>query len=272
MRALFQTGTSITSENMNLAHLANGNPGVLLGCEVYEDGEYLVVSKGCVQFSDGLIVYLDGTDKVKHDALAHNEYYLYIVRYGNDFALEIKMVLPEYENIVLANVFISSENDIKIINTKKSTAVEAEKIIDGVMLNPIGLIYDESALTLAYNNKDFILYTTHLLVVVNRDSSLGFPFTYPNFNVSNIRLKAKLSSDTSLKLAVLSNGNTIYINDGIINQSSFDENDEYTFNLQDALASLKSGDCCCIKLMLSQSTQEENASSDIDIYSITLQT
>ena len=270
MKILFQTGTPITAENLNLAQLATSKPGVLSGCDIYESDEYLVASQGCVQFSDGAIVYLDGTDRVKFDTLAHNEYYAYIVRYGNDFAFEVSMMLPEYEHIVLADIIIT-DNSIKIVNSKKSTSLNSELIIDGSSLHPNFLVYDETAFVATFS-KDFTKLTTFLRIQVNNESYLGIPFTYPNFLATKIRLKAKLSSDTSLKLSLYQNGASVYTNDGIITQNDFNENDECVFDLQDATKNLKSGDICSIKLLLGQSTSEENGNSDIDIYSITLQT
>lgn len=272
MKTLFQTGTPITSENMNLAHLSNSKPGVLNGCEVYEDENSLVISSGCVQFNDGSIVYLDGTDKLQINSLAHNEYYVYIIRYGNDFSIEISIILPEeYEYIILANVILS-DNLIKIINSKKSTSLSSEKIIDGCNLHPNFLIFDDTALTVVFDKNDFTQLKSSLRVQVNDDSFIGIPFTYPNFSVSKVKIKAKLSSDTKLKLELYCDGKSVFINDGVITQNEFDARDEYVFDLQDSTKNINSGDCCALKLLLGQSTSEENINSDIVIYSLTLQT
>lgn len=270
MKILFQTGTVLTSENMNLAHLATGNPGVLSGCDVYLDDDYIKTVSGCVQFKDGTIVYLDGSDKIKYENFAHNEYYAYVVRYGNDYAFEVSIMLPEdYEYITLAEITILDINNVQINNVKKSTIYNQEKIIDGYALHPDYIVHNEFV-TLTFS-KDYSTYSTFLKAFVNGEGWLSFPFTYPNFNINKIKMKASLSSDTTLKLSVLCNGEVKYVNEGVLTNIDFDE-DEHTFDLKSALKNVKNGDICSIKINLGQTINEENVNSDINIYSLLLQT
>lgn len=265
MRILFQTGTAITSENLNLAHLATGNPGVLSGCEVYVDDNYLVLSTGCVQFTDGVLLYLDGTDKIQWDNLPHNKYYIYIVNYGNDYSLEVSILLPEdYKYVVLAEIEI--DDTITINNVKKSTTPDQEKIIDGYSLYA-NSISDNVEATF---EKDSTLFFSYTKLNINNEGSFVIPFTYPIFNVKSIMLRASISSDTELNLELLHNGISKYTSE-IIRNTDF-ENDKHIFDLKEYANEIKNGDLCAIKLNLSQTINEENNNSDVVIYSLILQT
>lgn len=267
MRILFQTGTAITSENLNLAHLATGKPGVLSGCEVYIDDNYLIVSKGCVQFYDGVLVYLDGSDKLQWDNLPHNKYYMYLVNYGNDYSLEISILLPEdYKYVVLAEIEIEDNNTITINNVKKSTTPDQEKVIDGYSLYANSIVDNVEATF----EKDSTLFFSYTKLSINNEGYFVIPFTYPNFEVKNIILRASLSSDTELNLELLHNGINKYTSE-ILRSTDF-ENNKHVFDLKEYANEIKNGDLCAIKLNLSQTINEENNDSDVVIYSVLLQT
>ena len=131
MKVLFQSGTFISAENLNLLSLAANDSGIVKGCKVYKDTltNSLKISDGFVQFKDGTLVYLKNEDNISLDNLTHDNYYIYVVRYGNNFVIESNMLLPsDYEYVLLATINVN--DDVEINNA--STHNNFEKIIEAI--------------------------------------------------------------------------------------------------------------------------------------------
>jgi hypothetical protein len=197
MKTIFKTGTVLTAENLNLAQLAYGNAGVINGSEVYVNGNNLIVSSGLLKFSDGMIVSLDGTDFFDWSNLAHNTYYCYAVRYGNDVTFSVSLVLPtEYAYILLATVTIG--DCCTVVNVQKSSVSKTEKTIDGSQLSATSVISENIDVDLVTDDDKKVKYLSGILQADKTFAKVYIPFTSPMFTITKAKLKLKLSSDTIL--------------------------------------------------------------------------
>lgn len=270
MKTIFKTGTYLTAENLNLAQLAYGSAGVISGAEVYSNGNNLIVSSGLLKFSDGMIVSLDGTDYFDWSNLAHNKYYCFAVRYGNDVTFSVSLVLPtDYEYIILAVATIG--DSCTIVNVQKSSISKSEKIIDGIQLSPTSIIYDGlGTAELVTDSDKYVKYLSGIISAGSTSAKIYVPFTNPLFTITKAKLKLKLSSDTILGIYVYVDGKKMIPENNKIYGNTFTK-DNYTVDFGSIFSSIESGTSCSILLWLSQiSSSEENTTSDISLYSITL--
>ena len=265
MKVLFQSGTFISSENLNLLSAASNDCGVIKGCELYEDIDTnsLYITNGFVQFKDGTLVYLKDEDKISLDKLPRNNYYVYIVRYGNTFVLETNVLLPsDYEYVVLAEVNI--DDDVEIHNVKK--VKNYEKIIEGYSIKD-SMLCSSNIIGIA-NSKDYTNYSIYFSATLSGGQGfIAVPFTFPNFKIAKVKLKAHIDENVGLTLKI-NKGSTTKYESKEINFNKF-KDDEYEFNI-DKLDEIHNGDLCSI--ILSLSSTDNLTEHIIKIYSILMQT
>ena len=263
MKVLFQSGTFISAENLNLLSLAANDSGIVKGCKVYKDTltNSLKISDGFVQFKDGTLVYLKNEDNISLDNLTHDNYYIYVVRYGNNFVIESNMLLPsDYEYVLLATINVN--DDVEIHNA--DTHDHFEKIIEGFSIKDS--VLSSASVTNVNNVKDYANYTIYFSATVKEKGFIAIPFTFPNFTIAKIRLKAVIDEDTELVLKI-NNGATTKYESKEISSSKF-INNEYEFNI-DSLGEIKNGDSCSLILYVKS---HDALNHDIKIYSILMQT
>lgn len=266
MNLLFQTGTSLSAENLNRTNLVNSNPGVIEGCLAYAEGQVVHVNKGTIMFSDGAIATTDGTETIDASSISGNGYSLVAVRYGNDVDLELLLALPEnYEYVVLASVDVGTY--VSVSNVGKSNEEKRSLVIDGIGLSPQSVVLGEGIIS-ANQVIDALYMDKYLAVKVDSEGEVYIPFTHPGFDIRRIELTGKVSSDTELMVSVQVNSSRKF-NSSIFSASSFDNGKLY-ISVGDSLAQAVLGDRCAIALTIKQTSGDNNVDSDLSLVSVVL--
>jgi len=272
MRIIWQTGTVITADNLNLSQLAYGSPGIISGCSVYESNNYLYVSSGIIKFEDGMVVYLDGTDFVDFSSVAHSQYYLYAIQYGTSIELSLSLTLPSnYEYVLLATIQITDSGTI-ITNETVSSSVKSEMSLFGNVLSQASYDSGISSITPSVNETLEFPYISIITASASSGGSLYIPFVMPKYAPTKFNIRGIMSSDTLIGISFLVGGvPTTFSNNKILYTSMTSIENEVSLSLGSILSSVNEGTLCAIKISISQiSGGDEDTSADLQLYSIRL--
>lgn len=284
MNTIFKTGTFLTADNLNLAMLANGDPGIISGCKVYyETIDTLLVTSGIIKFDDGSIVKMDGTDSIDVSTLAHSTYYVYVVEYGNSVSLEINLTLPtDYDYVQLATVTLYDDS-ITIVNTNYNDIKNEIRIDNSNLLYGLTLLSgtksdstsggDTTSNVVLYDDTSYMTKYVQCITTIETDLNLYYGFIYPKWSIQNIILRGIVSTDATIAINIVVNGTTIELpNNTISNSSMGSETSDITIPTNGLLDSVEQGSICSLNITIceTQTSTTENNEYDFKLYSVRL--